>query len=95
MTQNTDGKFVLQNGLKICWGIASTTNGLSTIIFPVTFQNNPIVNAIMTGMTVNNSLIVPMIQSISKSEAEIRLTYYNGQWLGGAGENIAWIAIGY
>ena len=38
--QHVDGKFILPNGLKICWGNA-TGSGLRSISFPITYTSPP------------------------------------------------------
>lgn len=41
--QHVDGKFILPNGLKICWGNA-TGSGLRSISFPITYTSPPYIS---------------------------------------------------
>lgn len=91
LTQNTDGKFELPNGLKICWG--SCTGG--TITFPFTFTARPTIVATFVN---NNTEIRMMVHftTISTTAAKYVGGYKQADdWSGNYTSGVNWIAIGY
>lgn len=89
--QKTNGKFVLDNGLKMCWGIAN--NG--SITFPITFTSVPfVIGSFSNG---NNDVFFAShmtSRSVSgatytghySTDGQIWVSYLNG---------LTWFAIGY
>ena len=99
--QTTSGKFVLPDGLKICWGTASTNNANgyyrnAIITFPVTFTSTP--NVIPTKRYNTLSSIEAAaevgVSNISTTGCKIWLGY-NSNDLGSTEIDVSYIAIGY
>ena len=97
--QTTNGKFVLPNGLKICWGTAVTSNmngyyrGV-TVTFPITFTSAPTVIITKTYSTNSTTEAVssPGVGGITTTTANLRLGYGGGN---ATDMTVSYIAIGY
>ena len=91
LTQNTDGKFELPNGLKICWG--SGTGG--TITFPFTFTARPTIVATFVNGNTEIRMMVHFT-TISTTAAKYVGGYKQANdWSGNYTTGVNWIAIGY
>lgn len=91
LTQNTDGKFELPNGLKICWG--SGTGG--TITFPFTFTARPTIVATFVNGNTEIRMMVHFT-TISTTAAKYVGGYKQANdWSGNYTSGVNWIAIGY
>ncbi len=100
LKQNTAGKFILPNGLKICWGKSKppNTNGYirSTVVnFPVTFNAVPVV---CVTKLVSNSYtecgVTSAVGTITEKQFNIK-AMYQGTALSDLEVELQWIAIGY
>lgn len=102
LLQNTAGKFVLPNGLKICWGRADTvatsyaTLRNASVFFPVVFSANPVVIA---GKTNSYNSSVEMRITVGSGATTTTNTVLwasdpNGE-ISNLSVSIRWIAIGY
>lgn len=101
LAQNTDGKFILPNGLKICWGWTSTTylSGYfrrGVVTFPVTYTNPPIV--VTTDWIYNQDdidvRVTTSIRQYSTTGCHVWAKDPGGG-LANRNVDINWIAIGY
>ncbi|MCI8824707.1 MAG: hypothetical protein HFH63_02235 [Lachnospiraceae bacterium] len=102
LKQNTAGKFVLPNGLKICWGIYTPPNAngyirQGTVTFPITFTSAPYV--FCTKVTGNSA--VECVATVGCSNQTATSVVIKAM-AGNASEVLAdrqipinWIAIGY
>ncbi|MFG6378371.1 MAG: tail fiber protein [Lachnospiraceae bacterium] len=100
LKQNTTGKFILPNGLKICWGKSKppNTNGYirSTVVnFPVTFNAVPVV---CVTKLVSNSYtecgVTSAVGTITEKQFNIKAMYQETS-LSDLEVELQWIAIGY
>lgn len=100
LKQNTTGKFILPNGLKICWGKSKppNTNGYirSTVVnFPVTFNAVPVV---CVTKLVSNSYtecgVTSAVGTITEKQFNIKAMYQETA-LSDLEVELQWIAIGY
>lgn len=91
LTQSTNGKFVLPNGLKICWGRCDS----GVITFPVTFAANPTVVATYLNSNTDIRMCVHFT-AISTTAARYSGGFKQGDgWSGNYTAGVNWIAIGY
>lgn len=91
LTQSTNGKFVLPNGLKICWGRCDS----GVITFPVTFAANPTVVATYLNSNTDIRMCVHFTV-ISTTAARYSGGFKQGDgWSGNYTAGVNWIAIGY
>ena len=89
--QKTNGKFVLDNGLKMCWGIAN--NG--SITFPITFTSVPFVIGSFSNGN-NDVFFASHMTSRSVSGATYTGHYStDGQTWVSYLNGLTWFAIGY
>lgn len=89
--QKTNGKFVLDNGLKMCWGIAN--NG--SITFPITFTSVPFV---IGSFSNGNSDVFFASHMTSRSASGATYTGHystDGQTWVSYLNGLTWFAIGY
>ena len=102
MTQNATGKFILPNGLKICWGIYTPPNAngyfrQGKITFPITFSVAPYVFCSkVTGNTAVECVATVGCQNQTTTSVVIKAMAGNAtEALKDKEIPINWIAIGY
>ena len=89
--QKTNGKFVLDNGLKMCWGIAN--NG--SITFPITFTSVPfVIGSFSNG---NNDVFFASHMTSRSASGATYTGHYStdGQTWVSYLNGLTWFAIGY
>lgn len=100
LKQNTAGKFVLPDGLKICWGSYTPPNAngyirQGTVTFPIAFNNIP--HVFVTKVVSNSSLecqVTVACSNQTKTGVSIKAMMAT-QSLTNTGIEINWLAIGY
>lgn len=102
LNQNTEGQFVLSNGLKICWGRYTPPNAngyvrQGTVTFPITFSSVPYVFCSkVVANTAAECVATVGCQNQTATSVVIKAMSGNGsQALSNTEIPINWIAIGY
>lgn len=101
LKQTTAGKFVLPNGLKICWGNYTPPNAngyirQGTITFPVTFSSMP--HVFVTKVVYNSYLECQVTVGCSnqtKTSVSVKVMYGDSEALADIEIEVNWFAIGY
>ena len=100
LAQKASGKFILSNGLKICWGICSTDNvngyiRQKYITFPITYTSAPTV--IATKLVSNSSIECAATVGVGTTTTTqtVVKAMNEGSILADTNIKINWIAIGY
>jgi len=96
LSQNANGKFVLPNGLKICWGHMAYATDL-TASFPFAFNSDPCVVACLNYTKVDGLMAAIRVYDVTTTGFRVVDQYIlNGILIDcSQSQGINWIAIGY
>lgn len=96
LSQNANGKFVLPNGLKICWGHMGYATDL-TASFPFVFNSDPCVVACLNYVKVDGLMAAIRVYDVTTTGFKVVDQYILNGILTDCpqSQGINWIAIGY